>query len=72
MSKTFPQRFRRYLRDNPELATIYAIMFFVIGLGALLSPEFRTPTNAFNVLRQAVAKRFPPICGSKPEEQLLH
>jgi ribose/xylose/arabinose/galactoside ABC-type transport system permease subunit len=55
MSKTFTQRFRQYVRDNPELATIYAIMFFVIGLGALLSPEFRTPTNAFNVLRQAVA-----------------
>lgn len=49
------ERFQRFVRENPETAIIYGIMLVIIGIGALISPDFRTANNGFNVLRQAVA-----------------
>lgn len=47
-------RLRQNLGDNRELAVIYGILLLVIGIGVLLSPDFRTSDNLFNVMRQAV------------------
>lgn len=47
-------RVRQSLGDNRELALIYGILLVVFGAGLLLSPDFRTTENLFNVLRQAV------------------
>jgi ribose/xylose/arabinose/galactoside ABC-type transport system permease subunit len=50
-----PNGLRHTIEENRELVTIYGILLLFIGVGALISPDFRTPHNAFNVLRQAVA-----------------
>lgn len=44
-----------YLDENRELVTIYGILVFILVVSSIASPTFRTPRNAFNVLRQAVA-----------------
>ncbi len=54
-SRRGQSRLRQFAEENPELVTIYGIMVAILGLAALISPEFRTPYNLFNVLRQAVA-----------------
>lgn len=46
---------RHMVEEHRELFTIYGILLLFIGVGALVSPNFRTSQNAFNVLRQAVA-----------------
>lgn len=46
---------RQFVDSNRELVIIYGILFFIMGVSALASPQFRTATNTFNVLRQAVA-----------------
>jgi ribose transport system permease protein len=46
---------RHFISENTELVTIYGIMVLILIVGAVSSPDFRTPQNGFNVLRQAVA-----------------
>ncbi len=47
--------FQRFVEENRELLTIYGILFIIMLIGTVLSSQFRTTTNFFNVLRQAVA-----------------
>lgn len=51
----FSERLRQFVDENIELVTIYGILLFIVGFSAVVSPDFRTSQNAFNVLRQAVA-----------------
>jgi ribose transport system permease protein len=48
-------RLRRFLSDHADQVLIFAILGLIIGVSAALSEDFRTPQNAVNVLRQAVA-----------------
>jgi len=45
----------RFFREHTETITIYLILFGIIILGAVLSPDFTKSENVFNVLLQAVA-----------------
>lgn len=49
------RNFRQFLEENRELVIIFGILLVIIAIGLLVAPEFHTATNAFNVLRQAVA-----------------
>lgn len=46
---------RQVLEENRELVTIFGILLFIILIGTLVSPDFRTAKNLVNVVRQAVA-----------------
>lgn len=48
-------RLRRWAEGNREQVTIFAILLMIIGISAIVSEDFRSSRNAFNVLRQAVA-----------------
>lgn len=47
--------FRRFLEDNADQISIYAILGIIILISAFVSEDFRTGQNAVNVLRQSVA-----------------
>jgi len=47
--------FQRFVDENREQLTIYGILLIITVIGTVLSSQFRTSTNFFNVLRQAVA-----------------
>ena len=46
---------KQFFGENRELLTIYGILMFILIIGTVLSPNFRSAANLFNVLRQAVA-----------------
>jgi ribose/xylose/arabinose/galactoside ABC-type transport system permease subunit len=46
---------QQFFEENRELLTIYGILLITIIIGTALSSQFRTATNLFTVLRQAVA-----------------
>ncbi|NJN96523.1 MAG: ABC transporter permease [Anaerolineales bacterium] len=43
------------MHDHADLVKIYAILLLIVMVATVISPNFRTPQNIFNVLRQAVA-----------------
>jgi predicted ABC-type sugar transport system permease subunit len=50
-----PSRWQVFVDEHRELVSIYGILLLIISLAAIISPDFRTSLNIFNVLRQAVA-----------------
>ncbi|BER92661.1 hypothetical protein M15_14050 [Atrimonas thermophila] len=46
---------KNLFRRNPALLTVYLLLFFFLVFSSLVSPQFRTSYNLFNLLRQAVA-----------------
>jgi ribose transport system permease protein len=48
-------RWSRLLDEHRELLTISAILFALFMIGVFVAPNFLSPRNIFNVLRQAVA-----------------
>ena len=46
---------KQFIDEYREQVTIFGILLIIIGIAAVLSPNFRTATNGINVLRQGVA-----------------
>jgi len=46
---------KQFFDENRDLLTIYGILMLILFIGTVLSPNFRSAANLFNVLRQAVA-----------------
>jgi ribose transport system permease protein len=53
--KPKPGKLQQFLHNNTELVRIYGILLLIIIAASIASPDFRTPQNMFNVLRQSVA-----------------
>ncbi|MFV2044139.1 MAG: ABC transporter permease [Anaerolineales bacterium] len=48
-------RWQRFLDEQRDVIVIYAILMAIVILAAIALPDFSTPGNLFNVLRQSVA-----------------
>lgn len=49
-----PPRWATLIRNNASILLIYGLIVLVAGTAAYFAPNFRTPTNMVNILRQSI------------------
>jgi len=49
-----PPRWATLIRNNASILLIYGLILLVAGTAAIMAPNFRTPTNLVNILRQSI------------------